>query len=153
MVMYMSNDRPSKKQRELLGYIDGFIRQHGYGPSYREIMRGIGYKSVSTVAIHVDNLIAKGFLTKRTRSARSLEVTGKVSTASASGGNQPATQESQHHEWLVRTVQKEIAQVRKYPARASVDNLYVLVGALHLLGLAEAAEQAKAELATIELLD
>lgn len=152
MVMYMSNDRPSKKQRELLSYIDGFIRQHGYGPSYREIMRGIGYKSVSTVAIHVDNLIAKGFLTKRTRSARSLEVTGKAAVSS-SATSKPAAQESQHHEWLVRSVQKQIAQVRKRPVKASVDNLYVLVGALHLLGLADAAEQAKAELATIEILD
>ena len=37
-------------------------------------MRGMGYKSVSTVAVHVDGLIARGHLRKRTRSARSLEV-------------------------------------------------------------------------------
>lgn len=65
---------PTKKQRELLQFIDGFIKGNGYGPSYREIMRALGYKSVSTVAVHVDGLIARGWLIKRDKSARSLEV-------------------------------------------------------------------------------
>jgi SOS-response transcriptional repressor LexA len=66
--------RASKKQQELLNFVDAFIRESGYGPSYREIMNGLGYKSVSTVAIHIDNLIAKGYLNRRDKSARSLEV-------------------------------------------------------------------------------
>lgn len=57
--------RPSKKQKELLEYIEAFITQHGYGPSYREIMRALNYKSVSTVAVHVDGLIARGWLHKK----------------------------------------------------------------------------------------
>jgi len=67
-------ERTSKRQQELLQFIDGFIKGNGYGPSYREVMRALGYKSVSTVAVHVDGLIAKGYLRKRDRSARSLEV-------------------------------------------------------------------------------
>lgn len=70
----MQKERASKKQQELLQFVDGFIKGNGYGPSYREIMRALGYKSVSTVAIHVDNLIAKGYLARRDKSARSLEV-------------------------------------------------------------------------------
>lgn len=66
--------RATKKQQELLQYIDDFIKEHGYGPSYREVMRALGYKSVSTVAIHVDQLIAKGYLDKKDNSARSLQV-------------------------------------------------------------------------------
>jgi SOS-response transcriptional repressor LexA len=27
--------RPTKKQKELLGFIDSFIAEHGYSPSYR----------------------------------------------------------------------------------------------------------------------
>lgn len=69
-----SDLRPSKKQKELLSFLDAFIAGHGYGPSYREIMRSLDYKSVSTVAVHVNNLIAKGLVRKRDRSARSLEV-------------------------------------------------------------------------------
>ena len=71
----MATDRPSKKQQELLSFIDGFIKGNGYGPSYREVMRALGYKSVSTVAAHVDALIAKGYLRKGDDySARSIEV-------------------------------------------------------------------------------
>lgn len=70
----MNQERASKKQQELLSFVDGFIKGNGYGPSYREIMRALGYKSVSTVAIHVEGLIAKGYLARRDKSARSLEI-------------------------------------------------------------------------------
>ena len=71
----MSSPRATKKQQELLSFIDGFIKGNGYGPSYREVMRALGYKSVSTVAAHVDALIAKGYLRKGDDySARSIEV-------------------------------------------------------------------------------
>lgn len=71
----MANPRATKKQQELLQFVDGFVKGHGYGPSYREIMRAIGYKSVSTVATHIDQLIAKGYMQKTDNSARSLSVT------------------------------------------------------------------------------
>lgn len=67
-------ERPTKKQKELLSFLDGFIKGNGYGPSYREIMRGLDYKSVSTVATHVDGLITRGWLVKKDNSARSIEV-------------------------------------------------------------------------------
>jgi repressor LexA len=67
-------NRPTKKQRELLSFIDGFIKGYGYGPSYREIMRALDYKSVSTVATHINGLISRGWLVKKDNSARTLEV-------------------------------------------------------------------------------
>lgn len=70
----MAENRATKKQHELLMYIDEFIKTNGYGPSYREVMRALDYKSVSTVAVHVNGLIAQGLLLKRDNSARSLEV-------------------------------------------------------------------------------
>lgn len=66
--------RPTKKQKELLNFIDAFIKGNGFGPSYREIMRSLDYKSVSTVATHVDGLIQRGWLRKRDNEARTLEV-------------------------------------------------------------------------------
>ena len=70
-----SQSRATKKQLEILSFIDGFIKGNGYGPSYREVMRALGYKSVSTVATHVDALMAKGYLRKGDDySARSIEV-------------------------------------------------------------------------------
>lgn len=87
----MANDRPSKKQQELLSFIDGFIKGNGYGPSYREIMRSLGYKSVSTVAAHVDALVVKGFLKKGDDySARSIEVVH----------HENKRQDQTHIEWL-----------------------------------------------------
>lgn len=84
----MAGNLPTKKQRELLSFIDGFIKGNGYAPSFREIQRSLAYKSVSTVAIHVDGLIAKGYLRKVDNSARTLEVCTPVAT------------KNPHVEWL-----------------------------------------------------
>lgn len=66
--------RPTKKQAELLAYLKGFITTNGYGPSYREIQKALGYSSVSTVATHIDGLVKAGKLNKKDFSARSLEL-------------------------------------------------------------------------------
>ncbi len=66
--------RPTKKQTELLEYLKGFISVHGYGPSFREIQKALGYGSVSTVAVHIDGLIKSGKIRKKDFSARSLEI-------------------------------------------------------------------------------
>ncbi len=93
------NARTTKKQRELLAFIDAFIKGNNYGPSYREIMRALGYKSVSTVAVHVDGLIAKGHLRKRDNSARSIEV---VTSAAQ------AEKRNIHEEWLLEKMTKSL---------------------------------------------
>lgn len=131
--------RPSKKQRELLSFIDGFIKGHGYGPSYREIMRSLDYKSVSTVATHVDNLIAKGHLSKKDNSARSLEV---VSSESVFEPKNLVTKAEE--KWLVDRVTDmfEAAEMGE-PTKKEIDNLFVLVGALQVLGLIDAATSLK----------
>lgn len=67
-------ERATKKQQELLSFVTAFITEHGYGPSYREIMSALSYKSVSTVAVHVEGLIAKGYLRRGENAARSLEI-------------------------------------------------------------------------------
>lgn len=54
----------TKKQTEILDYIENFISSEGYSPTYREIMAGLGYKSVATVAKHIDNLVVLGKLEK-----------------------------------------------------------------------------------------
>lgn len=74
----MARERTTKKQQELLQYITEFLREHNYAPSYREIMKMLGYKSVSTVAVHVDGLIVKGYLTKTDKSARSVRLASEA---------------------------------------------------------------------------
>ncbi|HKX72397.1 MAG TPA: hypothetical protein VJM32_00085 [Candidatus Saccharimonadales bacterium] len=136
--------RPSKKQRELLSFIDGFISRHGYGPSYREIMNGLGYRSVSTVATHVDNLIKKGHLRKRDYSARSLEVVESAKKDFSAPKNATQSQEK----WLVELVATNFSavEVNATKSQKEIDNLFVLVGALQVLGFGDAARAFKARL-------
>lgn len=140
-----SEQRPSKKQRELLTFIDGFIAGHGYGPSYREIMRALNYKSVSTVAVHVNGLIAKGHLIKRDRSARSLEVIKQAPGQALKAAKVSAAGEK----WLVDLVQARFDDYEKNPSDKARDDLYVLVGALHVLGLDAPASAFKAKLSPL----
>jgi len=128
--------RPTKKQKLLLTYIEGFIKEHGYSPSYREIMTGMNYNSVATVALHVNNLIKRGHLRKRENSARSLEVVG--SDAQRVGALN-AIKESEE-KWLVERVDAMLRQLEdaSEPEEKSIDDIYVLIGALHVLGLDDA---------------
>jgi len=127
----MTEQRSSKSQRELLNFVDGFIQGHGYGPSYREIMRALGYKSVSTVAVHIDGLMAKGYLRKRERSARSLEVvTTHFNETPIQKGPTPAQEK-----WLISAVNDKFNNFETLKTPETLDELYVLVGALKVLGL------------------
>jgi SOS-response transcriptional repressor LexA len=131
--------RPTKKQRELMTYIENFIVEHGYSPSYREIMRGLHYNSVATVALHVNSLIKRGHLRKRDRSARSLEPV-QPTEAEKVTSNQILPAEEK---WLVEKVEHAFRQAEALGAeleQAAIDRLYVLVGALRVLGLEGAAQ-------------
>lgn len=128
--------RPTKKQRQLLQYIEQFISEHGYSPSYREIMNGLAYTSVATVALHVGNLITRGHLRKRDRSARSLEVV-ESSEPLALATNLVAPGDEK---WLVEKVEHAFRQVEQSADKEGLDSLYVLVGALKVLGLDGAAQ-------------
>jgi repressor LexA len=130
--------RPSKKQFELLAYIDGFIRGNGYGPSYREIMRALDYKSVSTVAVHIDGLIAGGHLIKRDRSARSLEVvktSGNTVEKAEKIEDKPA--------WFVERLSKTIQNHRNNPSKQGKEDLWTLIESLRILGYMEEYEAQK----------
>lgn len=64
----------TKKQKLLLDYIKKFSADNEYPPSFREIMEGLKYSSVATVAQHIDNLVAKGYLYKKDNEARSIQL-------------------------------------------------------------------------------
>lgn len=140
--------RPTKKQKELLSFIEAFIAEHGYSPSYREIMSAKGYNSVATVALHVNSLIKRGHLKKREHSARSLEVVGTKTTTSVNTNQVTAAEEK----WLVKKVEyffKSVEDSSK-PTSAQIDQLYVLVGALKVLGLEGAAQSFIARLTELK---
>jgi len=130
--------RPTKKQKELLAFIEAFIAEHGYSPSYREIMTGLQYNSVATVALHVNNLIKRGHLQKREHSARSLEPTAPATAEPLkSNAIKPAEEK-----WLVEKVEFYFknAEDNRQLTTHQLDELYVLIGSLKVLGLEGAAQ-------------
>ena len=64
----------TKKQTLIVDFINDYTAGHGVSPTYREIMAGLGLSSVSAVAEHIDNLVAKGVIIKSPGAARSLEI-------------------------------------------------------------------------------
>jgi len=131
--------QPTKKQKELLTFIEEFINAHGYSPSYREIMQGLNYTSVATVSLHINNLINRGHLGKRNRSARSLFLVKPNLKANGVKTNQIKPEEEK---WLIKKVEYYFERVESSSRieTSLLDELYVLVGALNVLGLAGAAQ-------------
>lgn len=129
--------RPTKKQREALTFIENFIKEHGYSPSYREIMSGCNYTSVATVSLHVNNLIKRGHLQKRDNSARSLEVITSADTDNFQSSAVSAAEEK----WLVKKIEFYFKQAEDQQSisQSELDELYVLTGALKALRLDGAA--------------
>jgi len=64
----------TKRQREILDYLDDFIQQHGYAPSLEEIGRRFGLSSLATVHKHLTNLQEKGFIKRAWNRSRSVEL-------------------------------------------------------------------------------
>ena len=126
---------PTKRQYELLLFIDGFIKDNGYGPSYREIMRALDYKSVSTVAVHIDNLISRGHLRKRDNSARSLEVIDVAAAPKTTPEVLDSTDAI-----IERCIRAKIADLQKQDDDKVRQDIQTLQSALQILGYEEPRE-------------
>jgi len=60
-------------QEKVLRFIAEFSAEHGYAPSYREIMVHMGYTSTNGVACHIKSLRKKGYLQEKPKhTARSM---------------------------------------------------------------------------------
>lgn len=64
----------TKRQREILDFLDGYIRRHGFAPTLDETGRNFGLTSLATVHKHVTNLERKGLIRRRSGRSRALEV-------------------------------------------------------------------------------
>ena len=64
----------TKRQREILDYLNDFIKKKGYAPSLEEIGRRFGLSSLATVHKHLTNLEEKGFIKRAWNRSRSLEM-------------------------------------------------------------------------------
>lgn len=64
----------TKRQKQIIDFIQEFTEENGYAPSYREIGDHFGLSSTATVAEHVQSLQNKGYLKMDPNEARSIEI-------------------------------------------------------------------------------
>jgi repressor LexA len=69
----------TKRQKEILDYIESFIDDRGYAPSFEEIAESFGYSSLATVHEHLSNLERKGYIRKSYNESRSIELVSRES--------------------------------------------------------------------------
>ena len=83
----MKQVKLTKKQELVLNYIKEYTAKHGFPPAVREIAKGVGLNSPSSVHSHIKRLERDGFIKKTNSKFRTLEVVGinefKVTNAEA----------------------------------------------------------------------
>jgi len=64
----------TRRQRQVLDFVSGFLRENGYSPSYDEIAEGMQLASLATVHKHLTGLCSKGYLKRGINQSRSLDL-------------------------------------------------------------------------------
>jgi len=64
----------TRRQKEVLDFLESFVTRNGYSPSFEEIARGLDLKSLATVHKHITNLEKKGMLDRVHNRSRSIDV-------------------------------------------------------------------------------
>jgi repressor LexA len=67
----------TKRQKEFLDFLSGFLEKKGYSPSYEEIAEGLSLASLATVHKHIMSLESKQYLKRGFNQSRSLEIAPK----------------------------------------------------------------------------
>ncbi len=64
----------TKRQKQVLDFVAGFVDDNGYSPSYEEIARGLNLASLATVHKHISTLETKQYLKRGFNQSRSLDL-------------------------------------------------------------------------------
>ena len=73
----------TRRQSEILTYLQGHIQQEGFAPSFEEIAERFGFQSLATVHEHLTNLERKGYIRRSYNESRAIEVLPPRGTALA----------------------------------------------------------------------
>jgi repressor LexA len=73
----------TRRQSEILSYLQTHIQEHGYAPSFEEIAERFGFQSLATVHEHLTNLERKGYIRRSYNESRAIEVMPPRGTALA----------------------------------------------------------------------
>jgi repressor LexA len=64
----------TRRQKQILDYLQNYIRTNGYAPSFEEIAEEFDFRSLATVHEHLTNLERKGYIHRSHNESRSIEV-------------------------------------------------------------------------------
>jgi len=64
----------TRRQKEMLDFLDGYIGQNGYAPTIEETAEHFGLRSLATVHKHLTNLQKKGLVKRDWNRSRALEL-------------------------------------------------------------------------------
>jgi repressor LexA len=73
----------TKRQKELLDYIEDYLGRHGYAPTLEEIGAHFHLSSVATVHKHLTNLEEKGLIRRTWNHSRAIELIRRQKDAAA----------------------------------------------------------------------
>jgi repressor LexA len=69
----MRNGEITDRQARMKTFIEEYVAEHGYAPTYREIMKHVGIPSLSVVRYNLERLQHEGFLERSPRVARGIK--------------------------------------------------------------------------------
>ena len=64
----------TKRQREILNFLEVYNSENGYAPSFEEIASQFKYNSLATVHEHLSNLERKGYIKRSYNESRAIEI-------------------------------------------------------------------------------
>lgn len=70
----MERKKRKNRQYEVYEFIEKFVDENGYSPTVRDIMRGLGYKSTSTIQYYIKRLEDEGKIRRTENRNRTLTV-------------------------------------------------------------------------------
>ena len=73
----------TKRQKQIVDYLDDYIGEHGYAPTLEEIGAKFSLSSPATVHKHLTNLEGKGFIRRKWNHSRALEMVPQKRKAAA----------------------------------------------------------------------
>jgi repressor LexA len=67
----------TKRQKDVLDFIAGFVEENGYSPSYEEIAHALDLASLATVHKHISALAEKKYLQRGANQSRSVDISSR----------------------------------------------------------------------------
>lgn len=75
--MGKNDNELSQNELNILNYIRKHVKEVGYPPSVRELCKGVGLKSTSSVHLYLSRLAEKGYIKKGNLKTRALQISGE----------------------------------------------------------------------------